>query len=94
LHDGSPANAGLSSIPSHLIAPWKWPEVYFGPQSCRSEMPRARSLSTLPKRSVTALWIGSRQAKRSPRLATVVPRLRGVVSIKRNAHTPSVRSRG
>jgi hypothetical protein len=46
LHGGSPAQAGLSSIPSHLIAPWKWPEVYWGPQSCLSEIPRARSLST------------------------------------------------
>jgi hypothetical protein len=28
---GSPANAGLSSIPSHAMAPWKWPEMYWGP---------------------------------------------------------------
>jgi hypothetical protein len=27
LHGGSPAKAGLSSITSHAIAPWKWPDV-------------------------------------------------------------------
>ena len=45
---------GIVGDPSQPIEPRKWAERYCGPQSWRSEIPRAMSAARPPKRSMTA----------------------------------------